>query len=78
MAVILVLYLLYPLLHVLSKVSSKVPAILVLVVGVGYFVLSSDKPFPGNTAYSVENHWGGDGGEHCIFDWSVLCSKSEK
>lgn len=57
-AVILVLYLLYPLLHVLSKVSSKVPAILVLVVGVGYFVLSSDKPFPGNTAYSVENHWG--------------------
>ena len=58
-AVILILYLMYPLLHTLSKMNPKVPVVFVLGVGTAYLMLTSDTSFSGNTAYSVENHWGG-------------------
>lgn len=58
-AVILILYMVYPLLHVLSKINQKVPVIIALGIGVAYCVLTSDTPFSGNAAYSLESHWGG-------------------
>lgn len=58
-AVILILYFMYPLLHKLSKMSPNIPVVLAVGVGATYFMLTSDNPFPGNNTYSIENHWGG-------------------
>ncbi len=58
-AVILMLYMIYPLLHVLSKINQKAPVIVALGIGAAYCRLTSNIPFSGNTAYSLENHWGG-------------------
>lgn len=58
-AVILILYMIYPLLHTLSKINPKSPIIVALGIGVAYCVLATGVPFSGNTAYSLENHWGG-------------------
>ena len=61
-AVILILYMLYPLLHALSRLNQNVPLILALGIGVTYYIFTSDIPFYGNIAYPVENHWGGGSG----------------
>jgi len=58
-AAILMLYMLYPLLHALSQINQKAPLIVAIGIGVAYYVLTSDTPFSGNKAYSLESHWGG-------------------
>lgn len=58
-AVILMLYMVYPLLHALSKINQKAPVIVALGIGMAYCMLTNNTPFSGNTAYSLENHWGG-------------------
>ena len=56
---ILMLYMIYPLLHALSKINQQIPVMIALGIGVAYCMLTSDAPFYGNTAFSIENHWGG-------------------
>lgn len=79
MAAILMLYMLYPLLHALSQINQKAPLIVAIGIGVAYYVLTSDTPFSGNKAYSLESHWGGGSRrQHCLFDWAVLRSKDKE
>lgn len=77
-AAILMLYMLYPLLHALSQINQKAPLIVAIGIGVAYYVLTSDTPFSGNKAYSLESHWGGSRRQHCLFDWAVLRSKDKE
>lgn len=78
-AAILMLYMLYPLLHALSQINQKAPLIVAIGIGVAYYVLTSDTPFSGNKAYSLESHWGGGSRrQHCLFDWAVLRSKDKE
>ena len=61
-AVILMLYMIYPLLHVLSKINQKAPVIVALGIGAAYCRLTSNIPFSGKYGLLPRKPLGGGSG----------------